>query len=218
LNFKHSTPGATMKKLIRGSLVLNIDRSDLRTGIHPDNLRRSTMKIFFLTILTLAFFSTSTFADNDGPASVLAIAIDDIRSGDVQLGDQDQVSTGQPDIAVLSLAKEAGFSAIVDLRGESEDRGFEEAAEVEALGMRYISLPISGAEGVNFDNAAELDRVLAEIDGPVLLHCASGNRVGALIALRAKLHGASNEDALSTGKAAGLTRLEPVVTARLQEK
>ena len=49
------------------------------------------------------------------------------------------------------------------------------------------------------------------------MHCASGNRVGALMALRASQNGASAEEAMAAGKAAGLTRLEPVVAKRLEE-
>jgi hypothetical protein len=49
-----------------------------------------------------------------------------------------------------------------------------------------------------------------------MVHCASGNRVGALLALRAnRLEGASPEDALELGLDAGLTRLEPAVREAL---
>ena len=90
-------------------------------------------------------------------------------------------------------------------------------AEVEALGMTYLSLPVTGEDAISYDNAARLDRLLADIDGPVLLHCGSGNRVGALFALREKLHGAADEAALEKGRAAGLTSLEGVVRKRLAE-
>ena len=114
--------------------------------------------------------------------------------------------------------REAGFVAVIDLRGEEEDRGIDEVAAVEALGMRYVSLPVHGADDVTFENAEELDRLLGEFDGPVLVHCASGNRVGALVALRASAAGASDDEALAAGKAAGLTRLEPAVAERLAEE
>jgi hypothetical protein len=39
-----------------------------------------------------------------------------------------------------------------------------------------------------------------------------------LYALREKLAGATDEEALAKGKAAGMTRLEAVVKERLQEK
>ena len=118
----------------------------------------------------------------------------------------------------LAIAREAGFVAVIDLRGEEEDRGIDEVAAVEALGMRYVSLPVHGADDVTFENAEELDRLLGEFDGPVLVHCASGNRVGALVALRASAAGASDAEALAAGKAAGLTRLEPAVAERLAEE
>jgi len=51
-----------------------------------------------------------------------------------------------------------------------------------------------------------------------LLHCGSGNRVGALLALLKSSQGASDEAALEYGISAGLTGLEPVVRARLAAK
>jgi hypothetical protein len=51
-----------------------------------------------------------------------------------------------------------------------------------------------------------------------LLHCGSGNRVGALLALRESQDGADDESALEYGRSAGLTKLEPVVIKRLEEK
>jgi protein tyrosine phosphatase (PTP) superfamily phosphohydrolase (DUF442 family) len=78
-------------------------------------------------------------------------------------------------------------------------------------------LPVSGASGISYDNANALDRILADIDGPVLLHCASSNRVGALLALRAKMHGADTANALALGIDAGLTSLQPVVEEALSE-
>ncbi|MGD8340069.1 MAG: sulfur transferase domain-containing protein [Gammaproteobacteria bacterium] len=118
---------------------------------------------------------------------------------------------GQPSAEALAMIAEHGFAAVIDLRSAEEDRGFDEAATVEGLGMSYISLPVSGAGGISYENADALDRILSDIDGPVLLHCASSNRVGALLALRAKMHGADNEEALALGSDAGLTGLKPVV-------
>jgi uncharacterized protein (TIGR01244 family) len=176
------------------------------------------MKIRFLLSLALLAVASCAVVDEKSADSVVSIKADEIRADASLLNGQHYVSTGQPDKEILSLAKNAGFTTVVDLRGESEDRGMDEAAEIEALGMRYVKLPIAGAADVTFDNAIALDKILADADGPVLLHCASGNRVGALYALREKLSGASDEEALAAGKAAGLTRLESVVVERLQEK
>ncbi len=118
-------------------------------------------------------------------------------------------SAGQPDEETLQVYADSGFVAVVDLRTARENRGMDdEAAAVEALGMEYISLPIDGAEAVNFDNAAALSEVLARFDEPVLVHCGSANRVGALLALGKAQAGAEAEEAIAYGKAAGMTRLE----------
>ena len=47
-------------------------------------------------------------------------------------------STGQPNAEQLALFAEAGYVAVVDLRGESENRGLDEAAAVESLGLDYV--------------------------------------------------------------------------------
>lgn len=126
-------------------------------------------------------------------------------------------SSGQPDANEFALFAEAGYVAVVDLRGESEDRGLDEPAVLESIGMQYVSLPLSSPDAISFENAAKLDEIVAGYDGPVLLHCGSGNRVGALLALRASMNGASDDEALEYGRSAGMTGLEPVVRARLAE-
>ena len=127
------------------------------------------------------------------------------------------LSAGQPDAAALQVFAKSGYVAVIDLRGVSEDRGIDEQAEVEALDMKYVTLPIVGDAAINFENAEKLDRIIAGFDAPVLVHCGSGNRVGALLALRHRLAGADDEAALELGKSAGLTSLEPVVRRRLTE-
>ena len=119
---------------------------------------------------------------------------------------------------MLQAVSAAGFSAVIDLRAADEDRGFDEQKEIERLGMSYVPMPIGSADDISLENAAVLDQILADNKGPVLIHCASGNRVGALYALREILYGASADDALAVGKAAGMTRLEKVVTERLSNK
>ncbi|MDH3614138.1 MAG: sulfur transferase domain-containing protein [Gammaproteobacteria bacterium] len=128
-------------------------------------------------------------------------------------------SSGQPDEAALRVFANAGYVAIIDMRGPDEDRGLDdERAVVQALGLDYVPFPITGRDEINFDTAKELDGLLRGIDGPVLLHCGSGNRVGAMLALRQSLHGADDDAAIAYGKDAGLTRLEPLVRERLDDK
>ncbi len=127
-------------------------------------------------------------------------------------------TAAQPSAEQLAAAAQSGFKVIIDLRGVSEDRGMpNEKATVETLGMSYVALPVEGAGGVTYANATALDKLLADIEGPVLIHCASGNRAGALLALRNKLAGADNETALALGIASGLTSLKPTVEQKLAQ-
>ena len=117
---------------------------------------------------------------------------------------------GQPDAAALKVFADNGYGAVIDLRRPGEDRGLDEKAAVEELGMKYVAMPI-GTDGINYESARALDELLAGFDEPVLLHCGSSNRVGALLALRASLAGADDEEALRIGQKAGMTSLEPAV-------
>jgi protein tyrosine phosphatase (PTP) superfamily phosphohydrolase (DUF442 family) len=84
--------------------------------------------------------------------------------------------------------------------------------------MHFISIPIGGAADLTEENARRLDRAIATAESmPVIIHCASGNRVGALLALRANLiQGQNADEALAFGRAAGLTSLEDAVKQRLK--
>lgn len=122
---------------------------------------------------------------------------------------------GQPLQDDLARLKSEGVRTVIDLRGAQEDRGYDEAAEARRLGLAYIALPIAGKDDVTPANAKALGELLKAQDGDVLLHCASGNRVGALLALDAAARGIPREDALELGRKAGLKSLEPVVVEQL---
>ena len=124
---------------------------------------------------------------------------------------------GQPDVAALKVFADNGYEAVIDLRTATEDRGMDEPTAVEELGMRYVSMPID-SDDITFESAAALDELLAGFEGPVLLHCASSNRVGALLALRASAKGMDDEQAIELGRRAGMTRLESAVREALADK
>ena len=126
-------------------------------------------------------------------------------------------SSGQPGEEALRVFRDSGYTAIIDLRGESENRGLNEQAVVEELGMSYVPFPIEGRDAISFDAAERLNGLIEAQDGPVLIHCGSGNRVGAMLALIESLKGADDEAAIAIGKEGGLTRLEGVVRERLSE-
>lgn len=113
----------------------------------------------------------------------------------------------------LTQVKAEGISHVIDMLPDNEHGGFDESAMAAELGLYYAHLPIMGGNDLNRANAEALDRLLAEAgDAPVLIHCMSGNRVGALFALRAHwLQGLPAVEALQVGRRYGLTRMEPLV-------
>ena len=119
---------------------------------------------------------------------------------------------GQPSLADLAVLKERGFTTIVNLRGLSENLGYDEAAELKSLGMNYVQIPMSSADDLTKENVLKLDDALKNSKGKTVVHCASGNRVGALLALREfQINGKSAEEAMAFGKAAGMTKLAAAV-------
>ncbi|MBY8966027.1 sulfur transferase domain-containing protein [Algiphilus sp.] len=122
------------------------------------------------------------------------------------------LSAGQPDGMQFRRAAEAGVQHVINLR-PLQEQGEDESTLVEELGMRYHHLPIAGPQDLNPDTVRMLDGLLAEIgEAPTLFHCASGNRVGAMLALRAAWHqGMESEAALAYGRQTGLTKMEPMV-------
>jgi len=122
------------------------------------------------------------------------------------------LSGGQPTADHIAAAARGGYRTVINLRADGET-GFEwEREAVESHGMRYVHIPIAGAEDLTRANVELVDAALREARdrGPAILHCGSGNRIGAVLALRsAWLEGADPRAALDHGLASGLTRLEP---------
>lgn len=125
--------------------------------------------------------------------------------------------TGQPAPHELVEAQRSGVRHVVNARDIGEFGAWDEAELVDALGMHYHRVPIGSPADLDREAVAEFDRILAEIgDEPALLHCASGNRIGALYALRAAwIQGEDTETAVEIGKAHGLTSLEKPVREKL---
>lgn len=129
-----------------------------------------------------------------------------------------RVASGRLQAGDIATLKRAGIRQVIDLSLDSETPGFDEAAAVRAAGIGYHNLPIRGTGDLTQAKVAQFNRLLLDAgDQPTLVHCASSNRVGAMIALRAALiDGRSTESALAEGRRWGLKSLEPAVRERLQ--
>ena len=92
----------------------------------------------------------------------------------VSIGD-DMFIGGQPTEKALRDLKAKGVTTVVNLRMPEEMArvGFDEAAVVKALGMKYVHIPMRGT-AANPYGPKQLDEfaaAMAAADGKVLLHC-----------------------------------------------
>lgn len=115
------------------------------------------------------------------------------------------LTAGQPGPADWAALAEAGVRAVVDLRAPQEPRGHDEATAVRDAGLRYVLLPIVqpylGDE--QFDRFREVMR--AETETPVMVHCATSNRVGGMLLPYFMLDlGYGVEEAVELAQRAGL--------------
>ncbi len=127
------------------------------------------------------------------------------------------MTAGQPSEDDLKKLAAMGTKAIINLRSEAELEQLNQKKLVESMGMQYISIPIAGSKGINLESAQALDTALNKIKGSVLLHCASSNRVGGLLAYRAfALQNKTAEEALLLGEKSGMTSSEARVRALIE--
>jgi uncharacterized protein (TIGR01244 family) len=113
------------------------------------------------------------------------------------------VTAGQPSPEALGKLKEMGFRTVVNLRTEQEGAS-QERPLVEAQGLRYVSVPVTPAT-FSIADVEAVEKVLASAAGrPVLIHCASSNRVGAVWAVIQARKGKSREQAEAAGVEAGM--------------
>lgn len=129
---------------------------------------------------------------------------------------KDHYAGGQPTPAHLAALKREGVRTVINLRAPGEAVEYDEAAEAARLGLRYVVLPIAGAADLDRERVQLFGRVLDEArrEGGVLIHCASANRAGAMVALDGLFNrDQALEHALAQGRAAGLASLEAAVHA-----
>jgi len=103
----------------------------------------------------------------------------------------------------MTQLKALGFRTILNLRTEQEGAKDEEAA-VKAHGLRYEWVPVTAAS-LSLEDVKKVEKVLEDPNAaPVLFHCASANRVGAIWAILLVQRGNPLETALEKGREIGL--------------
>lgn len=97
---------------------------------------------------------------------------------------------GQPTQADLAQLHERGITQVFNLRAPEEMAalGFDESAELAALGIDYRSQPVAGGKAFTPELLAAFAEQVKASDGKILLHCASGARASQLYAAYAVKH------------------------------
>lgn len=124
----------------------------------------------------------------------------------------DLITCGMPSADDLRSAHQAGIKTIINLC-QPQETPPQEASLTRELGMGYHNIPVAGAPDLSEAKARQLAAIINDCNNhPVLIHCMSGNRVGALLALKTfYADGKSAQESLQAGRAAGLKGLEPEV-------
>jgi uncharacterized protein (TIGR01244 family) len=157
-------------------------------------------------------------ADVHGDASltpeIAALEIENARQLSPELLTGGQLSGEQ-----MAQLQQLGYRSFINLRPADEHGTGWEEEYAKAAGIAFHRLPVAGVEGITRRNAERLAHLLEQSgDQPVMVYCASGNRVGGLLALKAHyLDGLNVEEAMAYGVKAGMTRLEPIVRGRLSK-
>lgn len=101
--------------------------------------------------------------------------------------------------------KRLGFRTVLDLRTAREGTA-KEKVEVSAAGLSYINIEISRAK----PTPQQIERFSSIVENPanfpLLVHCASANRVGALWTLYRVSKGISFAEAVIEGRTIGLRK------------
>jgi uncharacterized protein (TIGR01244 family) len=152
--------------------------------------RASSLLVF---VLVLARTAGAQIPDKMDPAQIANYRL--VRPG--------LATAGKPSSEALVRLKAQGFKTVVDLRTEGEGTAAEREV-VEAQGLRYVSVPITSAT-FSLADVEAVAKVLNDAGtAPVLLHCASANRVGAVWAVLLVEQGRTPEQAEAAGQEVGL--------------
>ncbi len=117
----------------------------------------------FLTYVFYANIALATTESIDLPNSMSAKNASNFNSN--------FIVGGQPSIKDLILMAENNIQTVINLRGAREFTDFDERAKVEMLGMKYISIPVSGASEVNLHNLKLFTRAIKNNTNKTFIHC-----------------------------------------------
>lgn len=103
----------------------------------------------------------------------------------VQINDRFTVAKFAPEADQIRQAAQEGFQSLINMQTDDEEKKLkmkphEEAQKAEKAGLTYLHHPVDG-EKLSKDVVDGFRRKATELPAPVLVHCASGKRSGALV-------------------------------------
>ena len=112
-------------------------------------------------------------------------------------------TSGTLGVGAISELKNHGFKTILDLRTQAEGVDEESKAAIEA-GLSYYNIPV----GKDWPDDSMFHRFKTLVENrdnhPILIHCASGNRVGMVWAAYQLRNGFDHDTALIEGRTIGM--------------
>ena len=163
----------------------------------------------FARLFVIAFVVTcSQVVADDKPAKIeKPKKLEPAKCGSVkQLHVLDDIYlAGQPTAADFQEFKKRGVKSVLNLRTK-EELDFDEAKTLKSLGLEYHHIPIASPDSLTDENFDKLRKLLNEKEQrPMVMHCASASRVGAVwLAHRVLDDGLTYEAALAEAKTVGL--------------
>ncbi len=122
----------------------------------------------------------------------------------------------RPEAADIEQAQKGGVVTVINMMHRSEHPGFDEAALVKSLGLNYHNPAWNGPDELTDDLINEMRELLRTAPRPMLVHCSSANRVGAMwMAYRAVDEGLDVEAAAAEAKVVGLK--SPVYEQKIRD-
>ena len=111
----------------------------------------------------------------------------------------------QPSDAAFPQLAKLGVTTVLDLRRPDEHSTTGEARQVEAAGMHYVNVPMTGWTAPTVDQIAQV-RAVMDTGGVVFVHCKQGrDRTGTVTAIyRMEREGWTNDKALAEARDMGL--------------
>ncbi len=176
------------------------------------------MKTSYLLTLIVTGFVASVIAMSSDLIAPMDAAVAQTAGKEVPFGDKVgpaiiNYNRLRPNIATAGLLKNGaiielkllGFATILDLRSQDEGAEVEKQA-VEAAGLRYFNIPVTD----NVPSDAQVTQFAHIVENaahfPLIIHCVSANRVGAMWTLYRAYRGIPISIAVEEGRTIGMQR------------